>query len=265
MNGRSFNFRGYGASVRVDVPEDIRLEDLRTHVAPELAVEEDACGPPDLLLTRWDGVHHLVLGERRYGPYRTVDNAFRGVSNGIHFVLGKRSPMTFLHAGVVELDGGAVVFPGRSRWGKSTLVSSLVDQGCGYLSDEYAVISSDGSVFPLSKPIRLRRGEGEADLKTPRGVSAPGGLPCTILLLTRYENGMTWAPEPLSPGFAMLDTLPNALQSRDAPEQVMEALSALVAGAACYRGARGDGEPTLSDLRQLQMDESSQSSRGMRV
>lgn len=264
MSGRSFDFRGYGASVRVDVPEDVRAEELQRHVAPELSIEEDACGPPDLLLTRWDGVYHLVLGERRYGPYRTVDNAFRGVSNGIHFVLGKRSPMTFLHAGVVELDGRAVILPGRSRWGKSTLVWSLVDQGCGYLSDEYAVISPDGSVFPLSKPIRLRREDGGADLKAPRGVSAPGGLPCAILLLTRYEKGMAWDPEPLSPGFAMLDTLPTALQSRDAPEQVMQALSALMTGAACYRGARGDGEPTLSDLRQLSLNVSSRSSKEMR-
>jgi hypothetical protein len=172
--------------------------------------------------------------------------------------------MTFLHAGVVELDGGAVIFPGRSRWGKSTLVSSLVDEGCGYLSDEYAVISPDGSVFPLSKPIRLRREDGGADFKAPPGVGAPGGLPCAILLLTRYEKGTSWDPEPLSPGFAMLDALPTALQSRDAPEQVLEALSALVAGAACYRGARGDGEPTVRDLRQLQLSVASASSKGMR-
>lgn len=251
MIGRSFTFRGYGASVRVDVPDDVRLTDLRRQVAPELSAEEDAHGPPDLHLTRWEGVYRLVAGERRYGPYSTLENAFRGLSNGIHFLLGKRSPMTFLHAGAIELDGSAIVFPGRSRWGKSTLVASLVEQGCGYLSDEYAVVSPDGSVFPLSKPIRLRLEGGKSEFRTPPGVSAPGGLACAAMLLTRYETGMAWKPEPLTAGSAMLGVLPSALQSRDAPDQVLQAITALVRDAACYRGTRGDGEPSIDTLRQL--------------
>ncbi len=152
----SYLFTGYGASVRVDAPVDIALRDLRSLVAPELSVRECRGGPSDLHLTRWTGDYHLLYGQRRYGPYRNLQNALRGVSNAVHFVIGKRSPLTFLHAGAVEIDGFAIVFPGRSRWGKSTLVASLVAQGCGYLSDEYAVVSSEGCVFPLSKPIRLR-------------------------------------------------------------------------------------------------------------
>src|SRR5918996_6089031 len=128
MNGQSLLYRGYGASVRVDVPDHMDMQGLSSFVAPEVSVEGGADGPADLLVTRWGGVYHLVLGERRYGPYRTRENAFRGISNGIHFVLGKRSPMIFVHAGAIEVDGSAVIFPGRSRWGKSTLVSSLVDQ-----------------------------------------------------------------------------------------------------------------------------------------
>lgn len=250
MTGRSFVFRGYGARVRVDVPESMDVPSLSRFVAPELTIEEVADGPADLLVTRWDGVYHLVLGERRYGPYRTNENAFRGISNGIHFVLGKRSPMTFLHAGAIEVDGTAVIFPGRSRWGKSTMVSSLVDQGCGYLSDEYAVISPEGSVFPLSKPIRLRL-EGTDSYRHPRGVSAPGGLSCGAVVLTRYEEGSRWSPEPLSRGNAVMGLLPAALQGRDAPQQVLEALNALVKDATCCQSSRGDGEPTLESLREL--------------
>ena len=250
MRGRSFVLRGYGARVRVDVPESMDVPSLSRFVAPEVKIEEAADGPADLLVTRWDGVYHLVLGERRYGPYRTNENAFRGISNGIHFMLGKRSPMTFVHAGAIEVDGSAVIFPGRSRWGKSTMVSSLVDQGCGYLSDEYAVISPEGSVYPLSKPIRLRS-DKTASYRYPSGVSAPGGLPCKAVVLTRYEAGSLWSPDPLSPGNAVLGILPTVLQCRDAPNQVLEALTALVKDAPCYQSIRGDGEPTLESLREL--------------
>lgn len=250
MTGRSMIFRGYGAWVRVDVPEGMDIVALATFVAPELTMVEDSHGPADLMVTRWNGVYHVILGERRYGPYRTEENALRGISNGIHFLLGKRSPMTFVHAGAIELGGTAVIFPGRSRWGKSTMVASLVDQGCGFLSDEYAVVSPEGSVFPFSKPIRLRY-DGTALYKHPRGVSAPGGLTCSAVVLTRYEEGSAWRPEPLSRGNAVLGILPNALQSREAPNQVLESLTALVRDAICCESVRGDGEPTIESLRAL--------------
>ena len=250
MRGPSFTLRGYGARVRLDVPDGMDMPSFKRCVAPEITIDETDDGPADILLTRWDGIYHLTLGERRYGPYRTLENAFRGISNGIHFLLGKRSPMTFIHAGAIEVDGAAVVFPGRSRWGKSTLVSSLVDQGCGYLSDEYAVISPEGSVFPLSKPIRLRL-RGQAEYRKPQGVCAPGGLPCGAVILTRYEEGSLWNPELLTRGDAIMGILSNALQSQDAPHQVLTALTALVQDAVCYRGVRGDGEPTLPAIRDL--------------
>jgi hypothetical protein len=258
MKGGSYRFKGYGASVRVDAPAGVTLTDLERQVAPEVTAEEWEVGPSDLHLTRWNGEYHLLYGERRYGPYRTLDNALRGVSNGIHFILGKRSPMTFLHAGAVEIDGCAIVFPGRSRWGKSMLVASLVDQGCGYLSDEYAVVSSEGSVLPLSKPIRLRMEDGESliDVNRP-GARAPGGFRCAAVILTRYEDGASWQPQILTAGQAVMETLATALKSRDEPDQVLPAIAAMIEGAACWQGARGGEEPTASMIRALLERESS--------
>lgn len=247
MTGRSLVFEGYGARARVGVPGDFDVTELKRHVAPEVHVEDDPNGPSDLLLTCWNGTYHLVYGEHRYGPYKSVEGAMRGVSNGIHFVIGKRSPMTFLHAGAVEIEGNAVVFPGRSRWGKSSLVASLVEQGCGYMSDEYAVISQDGTVFPLSKPIRLRRAGGAVH-RHPPSVSAPGGLHCSALILTRFEEGAQWAPESMTSGVAILETLPCALQSTEFPEQVLASLAALVRGAECYRSSRGNFAPTAESI-----------------
>jgi hypothetical protein len=250
MTGRSFVFEGYGVRARLGVPGDFDVAELKRHVASEVQVEDDSKGPLDLLLTCWNGTYHLVYGERRYGPYGSVEGAMRGVSNGIHFVLGKRSPMTFLHAGAVEIDGNAVIFPGRSRWGKSTLVASLVEQGCGYMSDEYAVISQHGTVFPLSKPIRLRKAGGAVHIDPP-GVSAPGGLHCSALILTRFEEGAQWAPESMTSGAAILETLPCALQSRECSEQVLASLAALVRGAECYRSSRGNFQPTAESIMAL--------------
>lgn len=251
MDG-SYLFKGYGASVRVDAPADIDLQSFRSLVAPELAVGECTEGPSDLHLTRWNGEYHLTYGERRYGPYRTLRKALRGVSNAIHFVIGKRSPLTFLHAGAVEIEGSAVVFPGRSLWGNSTLVSSLVAQGCGYLSDEYAVVSPEGCVFPLSKPLLLRDTSGEIVYEANHAAaSAPGGFRCAAVILTRFEERASWKPQSVTPAEATIETLPSALQCRDEPDQVLHAITALVSDANCYRGVRGAGEPTADMLRDL--------------
>ena len=251
MIGRPLVVEGYGASVRVDLPYRMDLSALKGHVAPELSIEESELGPPDLMLTCWNGVCHLVLGERRYGPYRTEENAFRGVANGIHFLIGKRSPMVFFHAGAVELDGTAVVFLGRGRWGKSALVASLVEQGCGYLSDEYAVVSPEGTVFPFSKPIMVRHKRDGVRYHRHPGVGAPGGLPCSIVVVTRFEDGNGWTTIPMTPGVATLQSLPTALKCRDEPEQVSGALTALVDRAACYEGVLGYEQPELSAIRDL--------------
>jgi hypothetical protein len=62
-----------------------------------------------------------------------------------------------LHAAVVAIHGQALLFPGCSRAGKSTLAAGLVLSGYSYLSDEVAVI--DGArlrVWPFPKPISIR-------------------------------------------------------------------------------------------------------------
>jgi hypothetical protein len=132
------------------------------------------------------------------------------------------------------------------------LVSSLVEQGCGYLSDEYAVVSPEGCVFPLSKPIRLRDTVGEVAYDMDHAAaSAPGGFRCAAVILTKYEDGATWKPQSLTSGQAAIETLPSALQSRDEPDLVLHAITALVSDASCYRGPRGSGEPTADMLRGL--------------
>jgi hypothetical protein len=62
----------------------------------------------------------------------------------------------FVHAGVVGLGERAIVLPGRSFAGKTTLVAALVQAGAEYWSDEYAVLDADGLVYPYAKPLSMR-------------------------------------------------------------------------------------------------------------
>jgi hypothetical protein len=68
----------------------------------------------------------------------------------------ERSPRLLLHAGAVVHDGRAVLFPGVSGTGKSTMVAACLRRGFGYLSDELvAVEPATGGVTGWARPLML--------------------------------------------------------------------------------------------------------------
>jgi len=68
----------------------------------------------------------------------------------------------FVHAGVVAWRGRAIVLPGYSRAGKSTLVAELLKLGATYYSDEYAVLDGPRPGPPLRAPAEPAPGERPA-------------------------------------------------------------------------------------------------------
>ena len=72
----------------------------------------------------------------------------------------------FVHAGVVGWQGQAILFPGRSVCGTTTLVAALIKAGATYYSDEFAVLASQGRVHPYAVPLSVRNGNGRNSRKT---------------------------------------------------------------------------------------------------
>lgn len=68
----------------------------------------------------------------------------------------------FVHAGVVSGPGGAMLFPGRSMAGKSTLVRAMVEQGTIHFSDEFAVLKAGSDlIYPFARGLRMRGAAAE--------------------------------------------------------------------------------------------------------
>lgn len=64
-----------------------------------------------------------------------------------------------VHAAVTSLEGRAIVLPGASGAGKTTLAAALTLGGWSYLSDEVAAIGLDGAVVrPYPRPLALEPG-----------------------------------------------------------------------------------------------------------
>ena len=65
-----------------------------------------------------------------------------------------------VHAGVVADGDRAIVMPGVSFSGKTTLVRALVEAGAVYYSDEYAMFDEAGRVHPYARQLSFRPPEG---------------------------------------------------------------------------------------------------------
>lgn len=158
----------------------------------------------------------------------------------------------FVHAGVVGWKGKAIVIPGRSYSGKSTLVAALVRAGATYYSDEYAVFDAKGLVHPFAKPLEIRA-EGEYT-QARVGVGELGGksgkkpLPVGLVLMTGYKRGATWRPRKLSPGKGVLEMLFNTVSARRSPEKALLALRQVTTQAEVLKGIRGDTSAIVDAL-----------------
>jgi len=152
----------------------------------------------------------------------------------------------FIHAGAVGWRGKAIIIPGRSMSGKTSLVKELVRAGATYYSDEYAVLDMQGRVHPYPQPLAIRN-SGSFKQKKRRveelgGVTGTRPLPVGMVIVSQYKAGTRWRPGELSDGQAVLELLANTVPARRKPEVVIPTLQKAVAEATVLKGARGEAK-----------------------
>ena len=156
----------------------------------------------------------------------------------------------FVHAGVVGWKGKAIVIPGRSFTGKSTLVAELIRAGATYYSDEYAVFDSRGRVHPFSKPLELRQDgnhkQSKIDIAEMGGHSGTKPLEVGLVLMTQFKDGARWRPRKLTSGKGVLQLLFNTVSARRNPQRALETLERVAAQAEVLQGVRGQATEIAS-------------------
>jgi hypothetical protein len=160
----------------------------------------------------------------------------------------------FVHAGAVGWRGRAIIVPGRSLSGKSTLVRELVRAGATYYSDEYAVLDARGRLHPFARPLALRTARGTRRRVRPESLAARIGvrpLPVGLVVVTRYRAGARWRPRRLSPSAGALALLANTVSVRREPTAAMTAVQAVVLQAVILQGVRGEAREVARALLDL--------------
>lgn len=151
----------------------------------------------------------------------------------------------FIHAGVVGWNERAIVIPGSSFAGKTTLVVELVKRGAVYFSDEYAVLDEQGLVYPYPKKLSIRGIIDDyrqldftvEELNGKRGVKP---LPVGAVLLTEYQKGSRAKIKVQSRGRGLLEILRHSFALRQNPESVLSVLSEMVKYAIILQVKRGE-------------------------
>jgi hypothetical protein len=169
-------------------------------------------------------------------------------------ILQRLTELRAVHAGAVLWGERALLLPGGTHAGKSSLVAELLRRGATYLSDEYALIDSNGLVHAYPRPLLLRNGRpeqvpmlpGECDASVAE-VPAPVGW----ILSLQYLPGCTWSVAPITQSEALLTLLRNTPHILAESPDMMRLFEHAVAGATCYSGRRNEAADAVDQILQL--------------
>ncbi|MDP2954941.1 MAG: hypothetical protein Q8N53_00855 [Longimicrobiales bacterium] len=159
----------------------------------------------------------------------------------------------FVHAGVVGWQSKAILLPGRTLTGKTTLVTELLRLGATYYSDEYAALDPKGRVHPYARPLSVRRGatDPRPARQTAEEFGAEAGhkpLPVGLVAFTQYKPGVRWRPRGLTAGQGILSLLENAVPARSRPKACLATFREVVSAARVLKGARGEAREMAEAL-----------------
>ncbi|HET7442082.1 MAG TPA: hypothetical protein VFJ47_12330 [Terriglobales bacterium] len=261
-----FSIIAYGVRIGIRVSEAGLLEPLRAYLpigwrpASSNTVERlyslIGGGPgPGVNLRRFHVLFANAQRIARTGDRDEVLEAFES-DVALYCALMARRRL-FVHAGVIGWKGRAILIPGRSFSGKSTLVKAFLEAGATYYSDEFAVLDDKGRVHPFARPLSLRPGSSQQQIKvSPEEFGAStgtGALPVAAVLLTKFKSKMQWRPRAESYGQGILGLLAHAPAARRCPDRAVKILTTSVARAKIWRGFRGEAAHTVQDvLRRLE-------------
>jgi hypothetical protein len=169
-------------------------------------------------------------------------------------VVQRLSGMRAVHAGTVLWGQRALLLPGITHAGKSSLVGELLRRGATYFSDEYALIDLEGRVHPYPRPLLLRNGSPEQFPVLPAEFNArTGAAPAPVgwILSLEYQPESTWSVAAISQSEALLILLRNTPHVLSESPDMVAVFQRAVAGAICYAGRRPDAPEAVSQILRL--------------
>lgn len=259
--GFGFNFECYGARFGVRSNDADLLDRIRQRLPPgarpdpgrkivDVLVSARRAPAPSRPGLR--GYHLLYLSITRVERSEDLDQIVAAFDQQIHLLVANFARRyVFVHAGCVAWHGRAIVVPGRTLSGKSTLVHALVAAGAAYLSDEYAVVDARGRVRAYPKPLSLRATATEAARLVspgPTGTENRPPVPVGLVAVLGFARGARNRWRAPSMAEALMDLLANTVSVRRQPELALKYLVRALRSARAIKGRRGEAAEAAEKL-----------------
>lgn len=256
------SFRAYGVRVGVRVNHAEALDRVRDYLPPQWKPSSSpvverlyslVIGGNDSQRPNVRRFNLLYGDASRLARSLELESVLRSLESDMQHYVAEAAPRrVFVHAGVIGWRGRAVLIPGRSFSGKTTLVAELVRAGAVYYSDEYAVLDSSGRVHPYARPLSIRQDEGTESERRPVESlgGSRGGQPLSVglVVVTEYKSGARWRPRLLSAGQGALALLNNTVSIQRNPEAAFPVLKRVASEARILKGARGEATGVVDSI-----------------
>jgi hypothetical protein len=239
-------FEAYGLRVAVDASEEV------LKLVQQLLPPDSRPCSPDAVEARFSitrnqvGTYTISRDGQALSTRLHLDMALEMLDTKLRIYLGRKSPdAIFIHAGAVAHRGTAIVIPGRSFSGKTTLVAALVRAGAVYYSDEFAVIDREGLVRPYAQNLSVRENgwsQTHHPVESFGGQAGQDPVPLGMIAITTYRPDAQWQPAIRSRGAGAMALLANAVPARERSQEVMEAVTRAAETATVIESERGDAD-----------------------
>jgi hypothetical protein len=251
------------------VPVRLEADDAEVHARLALCYGRsraepsafDATKPARILVARVARSgrgYRVTAGARAERLEQDAIEAVRALNHELLQAVMQRSRAHyFVHAAVVVWRGQALVLPGLSRAGKSTLALALLLEGARYLSDELLCFTHAGLAEPLPRALKIRDecvawfpelaarfvGDGEGRFlpfeALPDDVLA-APAPVGAVVVPHWSPGAPDRPAPISPGAAVLALAASSLNFGAHRELSLDWLAALAGDGTAFELAWND-------------------------
>lgn len=197
---------------------------------------------------------HLLYGNvERLARTAKLDDLLETLRSDLNLYVAENARgRLFVHAGAVGWKGRAVVIPGRSFSGKTTLVRAFLRAGATYYSDEFAVVDGRGFVHPFAVPLGIRdANSNKQQMHVAEEFARSTGVnPLRIgyVIATHFRPRARWKPQPVTKGLGALALLANTVAAQRDPSATLSTLSRAVADAEILKSHRGEAREVVESV-----------------
>lgn len=252
-----FGIRVFDSFVSVECADSEIREALDRYLFPPFPRSESVPSSQGIHLSvaRADQQFRVELNQSLVAHASTLHDAALAAVKALDVVVIDRMKMFHpVHAGAVLIDDRALLLPGSSHAGKSSLVAELLRHGASHFSDEYALIDDRGLTHSYPRPLLLRNGNPTQSLVLPAELNADfacQSVPVGWILALEYVPRGRWEIQQLSQGEAVMLLLRNTPHEMAKSPEMIDFFLRVAGNAQCFKGKRGEAADAAAQVFDL--------------